>query len=670
MVNIFAKGSRLIVIFILTVIVSGSILTYLSITHISNYRELLEKKISEEERELTRRFSSGFQNELDSITILFSEYVEHEELSNLESFKKIDAIAGVINYIVINTKGSFLVPYFTNNLFYNANTNPSVAYIERLRTAENKEFISKNFKSAELSYLKTLKAAETKSDSAHIYNSMGRLYVKMNLQQNAFNTYQIILEKFRNTSNSSGFPYAYFSIIKLLKISNSSNHEQLQELVLSFLNELADGTIPLNDSSGELLNAIVVWQDKHKDALNNERFDTLITLNRNSLSLINNYKTSIKDLLKDDSGKLPKNKNDDFISVKPSSGSPNELMLFFKGQTNSVGFVIGLKAIFTAVLQNQQMNTTKFDYTLSLIKKTNDNFLANETLITLSEFSPYFEDSLIQVSLKNDSIIKDTVFKRKIIYGIGLCMFLAIMVFGLYLLIQDIQREKRMHKLRADFVSNVTHELKTPLTSIYMFAEALNMRQDKLDSKQKKYTNIIVKESEKLKRLINNILEFSKTESNKLTYTLETANLTNIVNETLKEMSYFLEINNFDVNLNIEKNVFAKVNAEGIKQALSNLISNAIKYSSTCRKLNISLTKNVSKILIEVEDFGNGIPKDQLKLIFEKFHRVNSTENETISGTGLGLTVTKDIIEEQHGKLLVESNLGEGSKFTIVLNTM
>ena len=187
-------------------------------------------------------------------------------------------------------------------------------------------------------------------------------------------------------------------------------------------------------------------------------------------------------------------------------------------------------------------------------------------MINFSEFSPYFNSHQIKVSLKNEDIVKEYVLKRKMIYGIGFVLLLGVMFFGLILLVQNVKREKQMEGLRADFVSNVTHELKTPLTSIYMFAEALNMRQDKLDSKQNKYTNIIVKESEKLKRLINNILELSKTESNKLTYALETANLTNIVNETLKEMSYFLEINNFDVNLNIEKNVFAKVNAEGIKQ--------------------------------------------------------------------------------------------------------
>jgi signal transduction histidine kinase len=663
------KGSKLLVIFILTVLVSGSILTYLGITNISNYRELLEKKISEEQRDLTQRFASDFQNKFQSIPLKFSEYLHNDSILDANDLKKTDQIEALINYVLIDSDGSFIVPYFVNSNQTSTKLKPSKTYSKRLRSAENYEFIEKDFKRAENTYLKTLCMAITKSDSAHVYNSVARLYVKMNLLQKALEAYQTILTKFKSTTNLSGFPYAYFSIIKLLKISNSSNHEQLQKLLLLFLNELAEGLIPLNESSKDLLGLILEWQHKSLDTSNNKLFDELIELNKSSLLLINNYKAPIEEILKNSNVNFTTYQKDDFLSIKPTSGNINELMLFFMHKTNSVGFVIGLNTLFTDVLESQQLNNMKFEYEVKLIEKTGDNFLKNTNLITLTEFSPYFEDSMIQVSLKNESIIDETVFKRKITYVIGLFMFLGIMVFGLYLLIQDIKREKKMNKLRTDFVSNVTHELKTPLTAINMFAEALNMRKVNLNSKQKKYTNIIVKESEKLKRIINNILEFSKKEDNKLSYNLDRYSLTDIVKSTLKEMNYFLEINMMDVHLNISNDIYANVEAEGVKQALSNLISNAIKYSSSNKKLNVKLFKKEKKIFLEVEDFGIGIPKEKLGLIFEKFYRLHSNENETVSGTGLGLTVTKAIIEEQHGKLLVESALGKGSKFTIVLNT-
>ena len=134
-------------------------------------------------------------------------------------------------------------------------------------------------------------------------------------------------------------------------------------------------------------------------------------------------------------------------------------------------------------------------------------------------------------------------------------------------------------------------------------------------------------------------------------------------------MDYWLEINKFNVSTEIEDGIFAYIDQEAIKQALSNLIGNAIKYSPVSKNLYVRLKKQTEKIIIEVEDTGLGIPKEQINLIFEKFYRVKSKENETPSGTGLGLTVTRDIIKAHNGELYVTSELKKGSKFTIILNS-
>jgi len=660
------KGSKLIVIFIITVIFSGSILTYLSVVHISNYKELLEKKISEEERDLTIRFTSDFQDKMESLISIFSNFFKSDHSQDVQALKSFERLNELINYVAIDSSGSFLWPYVVNNDLSFEQIKPSNTYSNALRTAQKNEFISKDLKNAESYYLKSLKVAETKSDSANCYNSLARLYVKMGHNQKAFEINKTIITKFNNALNPNGFPYVYFSIIKILKINDPSNFQQLENLILIFLNGLKEGTIPLNESSVELLDAISEWKIKYPDSSDNDQFEKLITQNKNSLLLVQNYRIPIEKIIKDE---FTEAYHVNFSTIKPISGSTDEMMLFFSDLPLSVGFVIGLKPIFINVLEDQKFNNLKFDYNIELIKKIENKPILNNSLVELTEFSPYFEDYLIQVSLKNENIIDQAVFRRKITYGIGLFLFLGTMALGLYLLIQDVNREKRMNKLKANFVSNVTHELKTPLTSINMFAEALNMGKDSLDSRQIKYLNIIVKESEKLKRIINNILEFSKNENDKLSYKLEKSNLTEIVESTLKEMNYFLEINKFEVELAIEHNIFANVYGEGIKQALSNLISNAVKYSASNKKLIIRLFQSASNVFIEVEDFGIGMSQEELDLIFEKFYRINSDENETVSGTGLGLTVTKAIIEEQNGKLMVESTFGKGSKFIIELNS-
>jgi len=202
-----------------------------------------------------------------------------------------------------------------------------------------------------------------------------------------------------------------------------------------------------------------------------------------------------------------------------------------------------------------------------------------------------------------------------------------------------------------------------------MFAESIYLDKAKSEASRKKYSNIIIKESENLKRKIDNILEYSVKKNESSKYKLQDTDLSALLKLVLNEMEYWLEINKFNVSIEIEEDIKAFVDPEAIKQALSNLIGNAIKYSSVNKNLFVRLKKQLDKISIEIEDTGLGIPKNQISLIFEKFYRVRSKENETTSGTGLGLTVAGDIIKAHNGELKVTSELNKGSKFTIVLNS-
>jgi len=493
--------------------------------------------------------------------------------------------------------------------------------------------------------------------------------MKMNKYESAFNNYALILSQYSHVTNTTGFPYAYFSVNQLLKMSDLTKNDEVQKLLDVFLTELSEGKIPLNFSTLEALALISEWISQFDKNEGVFKFEERIEYISIYLALVNNYKEPIAKIINEETLKITEATIGDFSILKPVSGAVDEVLLFNKNNLNSIGFTISLKELFAKVRQKHHAAQLNFDYQIELVSTNEQPYVSNNNLIHFSVFSPYFNQHRIKISLKDEYIVEEYVFKRKLIYGIGFILLLGVMSFGLILLVQNVKREKQMERLRSDFVSNVTHELKTPLTSIYMFAESIFLGRAQSDTVLKKYANIIVKESENLQRMINNILEFSRKENDKLEYKIEDTNLSEIVNSTVEEMNYWMEINKFKVILEIQQNIHAKVNTEGIKQALSNLISNAIKYSAKKKKLIIRLIKKETTVMIEVEDFGIGIPEDQLDRIFEKFYRVNSNENETTSGTGLGLTVTKDIIEAQNGKLLVQSTLGKGSKFTIVLNT-
>jgi len=272
-----------------------------------------------------------------------------------------------------------------------------------------------------------------------------------------------------------------------------------------------------------------------------------------------------------------------------------------------------------------------------------------------TQISPFFPDLLIHIALQDENIIQEYISKRSWIYGIAILLLLMGMILGIFLILRDITREKHVARLRADFISNVTHELKTPLTSIYMFAESLLLGRVKQGKQKKEYLSVIIKESERLKRMINNILEFSK---------IEISVLLGIV---IDEMRYWFEEKQIQVITELE-DIHMVMDREKMTQVFSNLLNNAIKYSMDSTRIFVRLYRDDHRMTVEIEDEGIGIPEDKLPHIFEKFYRVEQPETESISGTGLGLTVVKEIVDAHKGKVLVESMPGKGSIFTIVLS--
>jgi signal transduction histidine kinase len=155
-------------------------------------------------------------------------------------------------------------------------------------------------------------------------------------------------------------------------------------------------------------------------------------------------------------------------------------------------------------------------------------------------------------------------------------------------------------------------------------------------------------------------------EKGKPEYHFVNSNLASILKSAMQEMNYWFEKENFEIVTELDEKINAEVDPEKMKQVIENLLSNAIKYSSDTKKIFIRLFRGINHICIEVEDCGMGIPEEKIPRIFEAFYRIDQKDN--ISGTGLGLTVVKEIIEAHNGKITVTSKPGKGSKFVIMLN--
>ena len=241
-----------------------------------------------------------------------------------------------------------------------------------------------------------------------------------------------------------------------------------------------------------------------------------------------------------------------------------------------------------------------------------------------------------------------------------------VMAVGIFLTVRAAAHEVEVSQLKAEFVSNVSHELKTPLALIRMFGETLESGLVVNEAARKEFYGIIRKESERLTHLIDNVLDFSKMDAGGKEYHREEADVVEVVRNTVEAYMFHIRDMGFVVERRYpDEPLIVRFDTDAISQATLNLLSNATKYSDERKVIRIWVGRDVGFATVSVEDEGVGIPKEALGKIFEKFYRVHDRKTKETRGTGIGLTLTKHIVEAHGGTIEVESEVGKGSTFTM-----
>jgi signal transduction histidine kinase len=239
---------------------------------------------------------------------------------------------------------------------------------------------------------------------------------------------------------------------------------------------------------------------------------------------------------------------------------------------------------------------------------------------------------------------------------------------GLFLVYSNVQREAHLARLKSDFVANVSHELKTPLALIRLFAETLELGRVPGEDKARQYYRVINKESQRLTQLINNILDFSRIEAGRKEYRFAPTSVGRIVNEVLEAYRFPIEQQGFALAVDVEEGLpEVEADSEALGQALLNLVNNAIKYSREVKSLSLAVRREGDRVVISVADRGIGVPKSEHRKIFEKFYRGEASLVHETKGSGLGLSLVEHIMEAHGGSVEVESAPGKGSTFSLVL---
>ena len=263
---------------------------------------------------------------------------------------------------------------------------------------------------------------------------------------------------------------------------------------------------------------------------------------------------------------------------------------------------------------------------------------------------------------------RQAVRRQVMLFTGALGVLVAVIVAGIVTTWRLMRRETEMARLKSDFVANVSHDLKTPLSVIRMFGETLEMGRVTDEGRRQEYYRVITREGERLSRLIDNVLDFSRIEGGRQTYEMTPTAVEPLIRGTLEAFAYPLAQQGFKVEVSVAADLpEVTLDGDAVGQALANLIDNAIKYSGDDRALTIDARVADGWLVIAVSDRGLGIAPEEQAKIFGKFYRVGRSDTQGRRGSGVGLALVRHIAEAHGGTIAVESAPGAGSRFSLRL---
>ncbi len=302
-------------------------------------------------------------------------------------------------------------------------------------------------------------------------------------------------------------------------------------------------------------------------------------------------------------------------------------------------------------------------------------FVGNAEGVPVQQFADVHLETIFQEAMAQEGVYTNEVAART---GMGrnrrpLRLYVSPMkqddvVVGAVALVEDITELRRLEQVRTDFAANVSHELKTPLTSIKGFVETLQAGAINQPEMAQKFLNIIMMEADRLTRLINDILSISKLESGDDQVTNERIRLDKMASDVVDMLSIHAKEKKITLHTSIDPDpVVIWGNPDRVEQMLINLVDNGIKYNKPGGSVTVKVFDNEKNVNLLVSDTGIGIAEEHIPRLFERFYRVDKGRSRSMGGTGLGLAIVKHIVMSMNGLIEVHSKLGEGTEFLVTL---
>jgi signal transduction histidine kinase len=277
-----------------------------------------------------------------------------------------------------------------------------------------------------------------------------------------------------------------------------------------------------------------------------------------------------------------------------------------------------------------------------------------------------FPPFTVELFQPDGGFLRTLLTSRRGVFLYGFLLLAGILVFGLILTVVTVSHQLALARMQSDFVSTVSHEFKSPLTAIRQIAEMLHSGKAPSEERRQRYYDLLLQQSERLSALIDRVLDFARIDSGQQTFRFQPVAVGEFLQDAVSQAQQRFGPEGYDVQSEIPPDLpRIPLDADALGQAVANLIDNAVKYSGSSRKVIVRALSEDGNVAIGVQDFGIGLDPKEKARVFERFYRGGDELTRSVKGTGLGLTLVKQIVEGHGGRVTVESELGHGSTFTL-----
>lgn len=561
----------------------------------------------------------------------------------------------------------------------------------RFKRAETSEFRTKSYDQAIELYKKLMNETSDIASGATLLNCIGRCYTKSGKSPRALEVYREVLKKYPDEISSDGIPFGLLAQYQIGTINgNMGKKNEEAEAFLELYSNIAKSRWPLtkdrfyfyrNKIRKTIESALVEIRETNNNETLIKEWEKLEQFEEEKLGRMNTLENLAQRI-----APLIERKNH-------APRATHGIFTHFCQKIEEEVFMITYTHIDDKVLLGMKIDTSflaanllpeildrlplRDEWQIQIRDESGDvvagkDIRIQEKPIPTLSLSRGFEENFppwnVNIFQDNPSEAEKEYNLRKNIYILFVAAVVMAILLGGFLAIRMTAKELELAKLKSEFVSTVSHDFRTPLTSIRYLAELLKRGRVKEETKKQLYYEIITDEIDRLSRLVENILDFSKIEAEMKEYRFEEIDIVQLARDVASRFPKQIAGKKFILKTEIpEQMPRVSADKEAISRALFNVLDNALKYRGQSQRAYLRAWSDQENVFLEVEDEGIGISKEEQKKVFERFYRSDGAYGGKIRGSGIGLGVVAHIIKAHKGEAKLESEPGKGTKVTLKL---